>query len=370
MKILIDARFYGLENAGIGRYVMNLIDNLVLQDKDGSYLILLKKKYYENLDFPKNWKKILVDIPHYSLKEQIFLPKIINKENPDIVHFPNFNTPIFYQGKYIATIHDLIKHSSRGPQTTTRNPLLYWFKYLAYKIVFDNTIRSAKKIIVPSQTVKEELISEYPNSKDKIVVTYEGVDGKYLLEDGREKLEDRKKILEKYNIKKPFIIYTGSVYPHKNIERLIQTVGMINKEISLVISCSRSVFWERIKPTNYVKMVGFVPDSDLKVIYQEAEAFVFPTLAEGFGLPGLEAMASNCPVICSNLPVLKEIYGDAAIYFDPHDINNMAKVISGFCFGSQKEKEKMKLLGLTQVKKYSWEKMAKETLREYNKFKK
>jgi len=370
MKILIDGRMYGLEHAGIGRYVEQLVKNLTILDTKNDYVILLRKRYFDILKFPKNWKKVLANISHYSFLEQIQLPIIIYKERADLVHFPHFNIPILYFGKFVVTIHDLIKHTSKGKETTTRDPWLYWFKYLGYKLVFNQAIKRASKIIVPSEFVKEDLVKTYGLLKDKVVVTYEGV------EDKLKETRQNAKILEKYGIKNPFVIYTGSLYPHKNVERLVEAVVHLNNiyhlSISLVVVCARNVFYERfkqkireMKAENFVNLVGFVPDEDLAVLYNEAEAFVFPTLSEGFGLPGLEAMSSGCPVICSDIPVLREIYNDAAVYFDPLNVKEIAgRIKELMAFGSE-EKKKLANKGFKQAKKYSWEKMAKETISVY-----
>ena len=182
MRIVVDARLYGLENAGIGRYIINLINQIENLDKENKYFILLRKKYFEQLEFKnKNFKKILADYPHYSFKEQIFLPLQLFKVKPDLVHFPHFNVPIFWWGKYVVTIHDLIKHQSRGPQTTTRQPIFYWFKYLNYKILVWLAVKRAVKIITPSNYWKEELMRRYSLPAEKIVVTYEGIDKKYQI---------------------------------------------------------------------------------------------------------------------------------------------------------------------------------------------
>lgn len=370
-KILIDARMYGLENAGIGRYVMNLINNLISVDKENQYLLLLRKKYFSSLELPKNWEKILTDIPHYSFYEQIKISQIIKKEKPDLVHFPHFNMPIFYSGRYIVTIHDLIKHSSKGAGTTTRQPLFYWLKYLGYKLVFRKAVKGAIKILVPSKAIKEELSKAYNLPESKIVVTHEGVDDKFQ----KSKLENRNKneILEKYKIQKPFILYVGSVYPHKNIEGLIQSIKLLNntQQLGLVISCARNIFWERInkkikelEAEKFVNLVGFIPDEELTVLYDQAETFVFPTLSEGFGLPGLEAMGVGCPVVCSDIPVLWEIYGEAAVYFNPLNISDMAKKIKEVV-GDKNTREILIKKGNEQIKKYSWSKMAQQTLRVY-----
>ena len=173
MKILIDARLYGLENAGLGRYLINLITELSKIDSKDNYILLLRKKYFEELKLPENWKKILADFHHYSLKEQIKLPGVIKSENPDITHFPHFNIPLLYRGKYIVTIHDMLMHKFAGLSATTLPVPFYFLKQVIYKIVFRKAVTGAKRIIVPSRAVKDEVLSYYHISPEKIEVIYE-----------------------------------------------------------------------------------------------------------------------------------------------------------------------------------------------------
>jgi len=372
MRIVIDARMYGLEHAGIGRYVLNLVKELEKKDKKNDYYLLLRKNYYQKLSFKnKKFKKILADIPHYSVKEQLLLPKIIKKIKPDLVHFPHFNVPLFYQGKYIVTIHDLIKHQSKGKETTTRLPFLYWPKYVLYRLIIFLAIKRARRIITPSQYWQKELIKRYQVKPEKITVTYEGAD-EFLKQKTKK---DNQTVLKEYNITKPFVIYTGNLYPHKNVLRLVKAIALFNQtkkeKLTLVIACSRDLFLERfekemekIKGEIQVILAGFVPTEELISLYQESEAFVTPSLLEGFGLPGLEAMASGTPVIASNASCLPEIYSDAALYFDPLNIKDMAEKIKAVINHPRKRQELIKK-GKEQVKKYSWEKMAKETLKVY-----
>lgn len=372
MKICIDARLYGLENAGIGRYVMNLINQIERIDEENQYFILLNKKYFNRLNFKnKNFKKILADFPHYSFKEQIFLPFVLAKVKPDLVHFPHFNVPVFWRGNYVATIHDLIKHYFRGRETTTRRSIFYWFKYLNYRILVWLTVKRAKKIITPSKYWREELIKRYHLPEEKVEVTYEGAERKYQISPNSKYQAEN--ILKKYKIRRPFIVYTGSLYPHKNIEVLIKAIKEFNKsnKLYLIIVCARNVFQKRLakkvaklKMKNYVNFVGFVPDEDLIKIYHQAEAFVFPSLMEGFGLPALEAMAVGLLVLASDIPVFKEVYKDAVIYFNPKNEKDLASKLK-MVVGNKKTKEAFKIKGLKLVKNYSWEKMAKQTIKIY-----
>src|SRR3989344_7284763 len=135
MKILIDARLYGLENAGLGRYTMNLLSELLKIDRKNQYVVLLRKKYFDELTFPEDWKKVLVDIKHYSFAEQISLPKIIKKENPDITHFVHFNIPVLFRDKFVVTIHDILMHKFAGLSATTLPAPIYFLKQIIYKWV-------------------------------------------------------------------------------------------------------------------------------------------------------------------------------------------------------------------------------------------
>lgn len=369
MKIIIDARMYGLENAGIGRYLINLINQIEKTDKQNNYFLLLRKKYFESLNFNnKNFQKVLADYQHYSFKEQFLLPIQLIKLKGDLVHFPHFNVPLLWFGKYVVTIHDLIKHESRGIQTTTRSPLAYWLKHFLYLLIVNHAVRQACFIITPSYFWKEELSKRYNLPKDKISVTYEGVaDGLLSQKTGA----NHQKVLNKYNLHRPFIIYTGSLYPHKNVERLVKALKLINDDLKLVVVCARNVFYERflqkikeLKAEKFVNLAGFVPDEELAVIYKQAEMLVFPSFWEGFGLPGLEAMGSGLPVIAAQASCLPEIYGQAALYFDPLNEKELAEKIQ-LIRNNDKLRQDLIKKGFDQVKKYSWEKMAKETLKVY-----
>jgi glycosyltransferase involved in cell wall biosynthesis len=369
MKILIDARLYGLENAGLGRYVMNLIDRLSERDKTDSYTILLRKKYFNQLNLPGNWKKVLADYRHYTVIEQMRLPLIILKEKPDLIHFPHFNVPVFCPKPYVVTVHDLLMHRQKGKEATTLNPFIYSFKRYFYRYVFDNAVRKARKIIVPSETVKKEVVSFYKISKEKIAVTYEGV----------EQINEENfscGVTNKYNIKKPYFIYAGNAYPHKNLDRVIEAVKMLNKKsgekVNFVFVTSRNIFGKRLeakiklmKAGNYIKVLGYIPDADLFSLYRLSEAFVFPSLSEGFGLPGLEAMCSGTICLASNIDIFKEIYKDKVIYFEPLKTDSIAKAMEKALTMKPEVRNEMIKNGKEFVKVYSWDKMAQQTLKVY-----
>jgi len=165
------------------------------------------------------------------------------------------------------------------------------------------------------------------------------------------------------------VIYTGSLYPHKNIERLIQVVKRL--KLPLKIACARSVFWQRIKKKikqlkaeKWVELLGFVPDEKLVRLYQMAVAFVQPSLMEGFDLAVVEAMTAGLPVVISDIPVHREICGQAAVYFNPDDLGEMAKAIN-LVLKSPRLRQELRKKGFQRAGRYNWQKMAKETIKVY-----
>jgi glycosyltransferase involved in cell wall biosynthesis len=370
MKILIDARLYGLENAGLGRYLVNLVDELANIDKKNKYVLLLRKKYYKELIVPENWEKVLADFRHYSFLEQTKLPRIISKHKPSLTHFPHFNVPLSFKGKYIVTIHDILMHKQKGRQATTLPAPLYYLKRIGYHRVFRKAVCGSEKVIVPSNFVKKELIDYYDLKKEKIIVTYEGADTGIVSKGKKEN------VFKKYNISPPYFVYAGSAYPHKNLKRVIEATVLLNKEVDkkvlFVMTSARNVFTEKLKEIikktkaeKYVKLLGFVPDHDLGTLFKYSTAFIFPSLSEGFGLPGMEAIQAGTLVLASDIPVFKEVYKDNVLYFNPLDFSSMTKVMKSTMAMPKKEREKRIAKNQNFIKRYSWATMAKQTLKVY-----
>lgn len=368
-KIGIDVRLWGVKHAGIGRYTEELIKNLQIIDRENNYVLFCRMEDLDKIPGAPRWKKVIADIPHYSIREQIELPGIFSKEKLDLLHVPHFNVPILYRGKFIATIHDVLWHEFRGVDATTLPAPLYLIKHLGYRFVVNNTLHRAVKIITPTNTIKKNLIEKFSILPERIVVTYEGSPTHFHIS-----IYESKKVLEKYQIKKPYILYVGSLYPHKNVESIVRALKEMKEGLTLVIVSSRNVFTERFiefvkkeGARKLVKFLGYVPDKELAVLYKNAEAFVFPTLSEGFGLPGLEAMTAGTPVLCSDIPVLREVYGDAALYFNPKDANDIANKIQQILTGGDLTRSVLVKAGEKRIKQFSWREMAEETLQVYNK---
>ncbi len=375
MKIGIDARMYGLEHAGVGRYVMKLVETVLKYDKKNHYVLFLKSSHVDEFKGRKRIKVVEVNIPIYSLAEQLSLPIIFAKEKLDLLHIPHFNAPLLYPGKYLLTIHDLIKHDSKGPETTTRQPWLYFVKRTGYLFLTHLISRRASHIIVPTEFVKNDVVARLKVPADKITVTYEAVSGSLK----EVALSPDKKIivLNKFGLSQPFIVYTGNVYPHKNVDLLIDAIAEHNQkkevDLQLALICSRSVFWDRLNKKiaernlgKWIKMLGYVDDKEVSEIYSLALALVHPSKMEGFGLTGLEAMSLGLPVISSNASCLPEVYGDAALYFDPTSREDLVAKLEQL-IKDLDLRESLIAAGYHQVRKYSWDKMGRETVEVYQK---
>jgi len=369
MKIGIDARLYGVSDRGIGRYTEKLIYYLEKIDQQNEYYIFLRQDGFNQYQPQnKNFHKVLANFQPYSLKEQIIFPFKIYKYHLDLVHFPHFNVPVFYRKLFIVTLHDLI--ITRFPESrrkSTRLPLpIYYLKLFFYNLVLKNALSKSKKIIAVSEATKKDILEILKVKSEKISVIYEGVD---LL-----KISNSQCLISK-KIENPYILYVGAAYPHKNLERLLNAFKKLNHPfLKLVLIGKKDFFYQRLEKYNQklglngkVIFTGEVSDKELVGFYKNALFFIFPSLFEGFGLPGLEAMAYGLPVAASSISSLKEILGEAAYYFNPYNNEEIVEAIEKLTI-DESLREKLKKLGLERVKQFSWQKMAEKTLEVYEKF--
>ncbi len=364
MKIGIDARLWN--ETGVGRYIRNLVWELEKIDKTNDYVLFVKGGDADNFKLKnKKWKIVNTDIHWHTLNEQITFPALIKKEHVDVMHFPYFSVPIFYNKPYVVTIHDLILHSFSTGKASTLHPLLYHGKLLGYKYVIQQAAQKSKKIITVSQATKKEIFNRLGIPAEKIVVTYEGVDGK-IQESPREAYEPSRS---------PYFLYVGNVYPHKDVERLLSAFQQViskRKEVKLIFVGKQDYFYERLQEEvvnrgihQNVEFVGSITDEKLSSLYKNAAALVIPSLMEGFGLPGLEAMAQRCLVIASDIPVFHEIYEDAAVYVNPTDVSALERELVNALTQEKSSYSALIKKAEKRVTFFSWEKMAKETLAVY-----
>jgi len=369
MRIGIDARFFGSIGKGLGRYTQKLIENLESIDRENHYFIFLRRENWDEYQpRSQNFTKVLADVPWYTLREQVQMPKIFKRCGLDLVHFPHFNVPVAYKGKFVVTIHDLILFRYPTRRASTLSAPAYFLKKKVYHRVIKSAIKNSEKIIAVSGHTKKDVLKNFKIDPNKILVTYEGVDAAE-----EPLLETPETVLQKYGIMKPYLLYVGNAYPHKNLDRLILAFKEVSKTHSglhLVLAGKEDYFYKRLKKFVATSLVsgiifpGYIAENHLPTIYREAKLYVFPSLYEGFGLPPLEAMARNAPVASSNASCLPEILGNAAYFFDPRGISETADAIEKVITDNELRK-KLIAAGQKQIKKYSWQKMAKETLAIY-----
>ena len=384
ITIGIDARLYGTRHGGIGRYTEELISNLLQIDQKNQYVFFIyDKKDGEAIAKKAEECKAKVECVHtpyrwYSLKEQLLMPGAIKRAKVDIIHFTHFNVPLLYRDPYVVTIHDLIIHHFPDERATTLPKWLYKIKLLGYKKVTKHAVEKARAIIAPSEFGKQDLLRFYDIPKDKIRVICEGVSElritNYELRiNGKTDNQESKAQLKTKNLL-PYLLYVGSFYPHKNIERLIDAFHILrtkhNLDIKLVLVGKKDYFQKQAQKyltTKYSLLTtlcifyGRASDDELAELYQNASLFVFPSLYEGFGLPPLEAMSFGVPTMASNASCIREVYGDAVLYFNPMDTEDIAAKIYAVYINPVKQAD-LREKGYSQIQKYSWQKMAQETL--------
>lgn len=370
MRIGIDCRLWS--QSGVGRYIRNLVVNLAELDTQNDYVLFVKGEDVNQVKIEVRSQKFEVvkaNIAWHSVAEQISFPKILAKEKLDLVHFTYFSVPIFYRGKFVMTMHDIIPFSYATGKASTLPLPLYYVKFFAYQFVVKKALHKAQKIIVPSHAVKKDILKRANVNSQKIVVTYEGVSS---LSNGKVT-----NVIERNNLKaKKFFLYVGNAYPHKNLKKLLEgflQFSSNNPEFRVVFAGKKDYFYDRLISSPQATALGdsflFLnspTDSELSLLYKNALAFVSPSLMEGFALTALDALSSGAPVLLSDIPVFREIVKNIPIvYFNP---NNEADIRNAFEYSTKQPRKSLDdriQLGKMLAKTYSWKRMAEQTLRVY-----
>lgn len=355
--IAIDARII---NSSTGRYIERLLYYLGQIDTTNHYVVLVREKdkdYWQPTN--PNFEVQVAEFDNYSLAEQTGFLKFLNHLNADLVHFCMPQQPILYRGKHITTVHDL---TLLATYNSDKNWFVFHAKQLVGRFVFWYIARSSVHILCPTLYTKHTYQQFARISPSKLTVTYEAADTVSAAPVAYTPLHDQK-----------FILYVGQQSDYKNIPRLIEAHQKLRKhhpglKLVLVGSLNDAAKRNQAQAENSgysdVLFTGFVDDATLAWLYQNCQAYVFPSLMEGFGLPGLEAMAYGAPVASSQATCLPEVYGDAALYFDPHNTDEMAAVIDRLISDESLRAEQIKK-GTLQHQKYSWRRMAEQTLDVY-----
>lgn len=354
MHIAIDARII---NTSTGRYIERLLTYLEQTDSPHEFSVIVREKDVDYWTPTKpNFKIIVADYHHYTFGEQIGYYFFLRTLKADVVHFCMPQQPLLYRGRSVTTVHDL------NLLRITENEGMSWPVLKTKQAIFSFLLRTVVKrsaaVITPTEYTKNDLLLFQKLPEEKVIVTYESADLVSQIEAPIESL-----------INKQFIIVVGRAEPYKNQRGAIEAHQLLligHPDLQLVIvgkrdQTSRNLEeWALREGYRNITFFGFATDEQLAWLYAHCAVYVFPSFMEGFGLPGLEAMKHGAPVASSDATCLPEVYGDAAVYFDPSDHHDTAQKIDSVLTNQTIRNELIKK-GSAKAASYSWLRMAQQT---------
>ncbi|PID30397.1 glycosyl transferase family 1 [Candidatus Saccharibacteria bacterium] len=351
--IAIDARII---NSSTGRYVERLLHHLEQIDTTNRYSILVRQNdadFYQPTN--PNFSIVIADYPDYSFAEQIGLLRLLNQLKPDLVHFCMPQQPILYRGASVTTVQDLTLLKTWN---SDKNWLVYHFKQLVGKFVFRYIARSSRFIITPTRYTRDEYIAFANPPEQKVTVIYDAAE-----------VETPKPTPYQLPFER-FLLYVGQQSDYKNLARLGDAHQLLldtYPDLGLVLVGRKKTDALRLEARfakqgyKQILFTDFIADEQRDWLYEHCDAYVFPSLMEGFGLPGLEAMLRGAPVVSSNATCLPEVYGDAAHYFDPTDPAAISQAIDDV-LSNPTLRASLIARGKKKVAQYSWCTTAEQTL--------
>jgi len=360
VKIAIDIR--RMTEFGVGTYIRNVVKTLARLDHESKYFLIgFPAKVGECGPLPPNFHAVPLAGPDSTLKGNVEFRAIVRRLGCDAVHVPHlFWIPRGLPCPYILTVHDLVEHMYGAHNgSNLRRSLHFYFTRRA--------LRRAARVLAVSQFTKSEIEKLFGIPGGRIEVVYNAIDERFLR--GHASPSDRELIAERYQVSYPFILYAGAIRPHKNVVRIIEAFSCLKTalekehqfpELKLIIigddlsnnpHLRRTVVRSGVQ--NDVRFLGFVPIEVLRIFYDVAKIFVFPSLYEGFGLPPLEAMAHGTPVVASNTSSLPEVAGNAALLVNPENVFEIERALQRALL-DQTLRDRMKQRGYEQAQRFSW----------------
>ena len=358
---------------GVGTYIRNVVRTLGRLDRENRYLLIGPSSKVDEIgSLPPNFHAVPLHQPERSLKGWWEFRAVLRQLDCDLVHVPNiFSVPRALPCPYVITVHDMLEHMSLGRK---RNDL---WRSVHFQLT-RRVLKGAARIFAVSNFTKTEMEKLFGIPPERIEVVYNAIDERFL--HGHASAADRELIAERYQVTYPFLLYAGRVSAHKNVVRMIEAFsalkGELEKErafpdLKLIIigddlsgnpDLRRTVVRSGVQ--NDVRFLGFVPIEVLRIFYDSAKIFVFPSLYEGFGLPPLEAMAHGTPVVTSNVSSLPEVVGNAAVLVNPENVFEIMRALHRVLL-DQGLRERMKERSYVQAGRFSWEKSVRRILEVY-----
>jgi glycosyltransferase involved in cell wall biosynthesis len=347
---------------GVGTYIRNVVKTLARLDQETKYFLVgSPEKVAEYGPLPVNFHTVALVAPDDTLKGAIEFRAIVRRLGCDVAHIPHlFWIPRGLSCPYVVTVHDLLEHmyGAREGSNLRRRVHLQLTR---------RALRKAARVVAVSQFTKSEIEKILGVGEGRIEVVYNAIDERFL--HGHATESDRQLISQRYQVNYPFILYAGAIRPHKNVVRTIEAFSTLRTELEkenqlrdlkLIIigddlsghpDLRRTVVRSGVQ--NDVRFLGFVPIEVLRIFYDVAKLFVFPSLYEGFGLPPLEAMAHGTPVVTSNTSSLPEVAGNAALLVNPENVFEIQRAMQKALL-EPALRERMKQRGYEQAKRFSW----------------
>lgn len=362
--IAIDAR--KVRDFGIGTYIRNLVFELSTLDRENRYLLLtgpLGKDVLKGL--PENFEVVIERAPVYSVREHFTLSYRLLRLGVDLFHSTHYVLPLFLPCRSVVTIHDII-HLLYPEFLPNRLAFFY-----ASRMIRHSLFRS-DRVIVVSRNTREDLKDYFQIDGEKIEVIYNGIDDVFRQPIADDELE---RWLRNLGLERPYLLFVGNPKPHKNLDNVVKAYAraleMHDFPHPLVCVGDKAGIAFKVKQRaeqlgigERLILLGHVAQEALPAVYQGASLFLYPTLYEGFGLPVVEAMASNVPVITSNTSALKEIAAGYADLVSPLDVDAIARAIVQGVKDAD-HRDALCRLGQRRSQEFDWRKTAEHTLEIY-----
>jgi len=372
VKIAIDIR--RMTEFGVGTYIRNVVRTLSRLDHENEYLLIGSPAKVEEIGaLPPNFQAVPLLAPERTLQGYREFRSALQRFECDLAHIPNlFSIPRALPCRYVMTVHDMLDHMARAREQSG-----FW-RSLHFQLT-KRVLGGASRIFAVSNFTRNEIEKLFEIPKERIEVVYNAIDERFLR--GHASAADRDLIARRYQVTYPFLLYAGRVSPHKNVVRMIEAFSALKTELErdhtypdlkLIIigddlsgnpDLRRTVVRSGVQ--NDVRFLGFVPIEVLRIFYDEAKIFVFPSLYEGFGLPPLEAMAHGTPVVTSNVSSLPEVVGNAAVLVNPENVFEIMRALHRV-LTDQALRDRMKDRGYKQATKFSWELSVRRILDVYH----
>ena len=371
LHIVIDAR--QIRDFGVGTYIRSLVHALSAIDSINQYTLVSGPADVRTLvGLPENFRSAVYRRRDTDYLDHLTFPIYLRGLSPDLSHIPLNRVPLLMIRPYVVTIHDMANLLFAETPSSLRMQLR--------RYRFERGLKRASRIIAVSEATKRDLEKHLNVPPDHIRRVYNAPDPGFLTRTSLPGPEEQLRIMERYQITYPFLLYAGNIRRHKNIPRLVEAFAVVRdqlashplyKDLRLVIigdtisrfpAVRQAVIKSRVEQA--VRFLGFVPFETLRCFYEFAAAFVFPSLHEGFGLPPLEAMACGTPVVTSNVSSLPEVVGDAAVLVNPENVFDIARGIRELLLDDKLRAELVRR-GREQSARFSWERTARQVLEIY-----